>query len=75
MPRWVQVVPTLADPRAAKTAFDRFLTGKNPTGNAIEFIDLIVNHLADRGPARQPRLQTFCRLSPRIRPAHDLAVR
>jgi type I restriction enzyme, R subunit len=34
---------------AAKRAFDVFLSGKHPTANQIEFINLIVDHLTQRG--------------------------
>lgn len=34
---------------AAKKAFDRFLTGRTPTANQIEFIDMIVNYLTQHG--------------------------
>jgi type I restriction enzyme, R subunit len=37
------------DREAAKEAFADFLRGKTPTANQIEFINLIVNHLTERG--------------------------
>jgi len=54
------------DRQAAKAAFDRFLVGRNPTGNQIEFIDLIVNHLTDQGYMDAARLyeSPFTDLSP-----------
>lgn len=39
---------------AAKEAFAEFLAGKNLNGNQIEFINLIVDHLTERG-AMDPR--------------------
>lgn len=40
---------------AAKTAFDAFLSGKTPSSNQIEFLNMIIDHLTDRG-AMDPRL-------------------
>lgn len=40
---------------AAKRAFDGFLAGKAPTGNQIEFLNMIIDHLTERG-AMDPRL-------------------
>jgi len=37
------------DREAAKQAFAGFLAGKTPTANQIEFIDLIIDHLTQRG--------------------------
>jgi type I restriction enzyme, R subunit len=37
------------DRGAAKEAFAEFLTGKVMSGNQIEFIDLIINHLTEHG--------------------------
>jgi type I restriction enzyme R subunit len=37
------------DREAAKRSFDSFLIGKKPTANQIEFINLIVDHLTQRG--------------------------
>ena len=37
------------DREAAKQAFSRFIVGKSPTANQIEFINLIVNHLTEHG--------------------------
>ena len=37
------------DREAAKHSFDAFLLGKKPTANQIEFINLIVDHLTQRG--------------------------
>lgn len=39
---------------AAKAAFAKFLAGKTLNGNQIEFINLIIDHLTDRG-AMDPR--------------------
>jgi type I restriction enzyme, R subunit len=39
---------------AAKAAFAEFITGKNLTGNQITFINLIIDHLTDKG-AMDPR--------------------
>lgn len=43
------------DREAAKHAFDSFLDGKPLTANQIEFVDLIIDHLTERG-AMDPRL-------------------
>ena len=37
------------DREAAKRSFDAFLVGKTPTANQIELINLIVDHLTQRG--------------------------
>jgi type I restriction enzyme R subunit len=37
------------DREAAKRSFDAFLLGKKPTANQIEFLNLIVDHLTQRG--------------------------
>ena len=37
------------DREAAKAAFDKFLDGKSPTANQIEFINVIINHLTEQG--------------------------
>lgn len=37
------------DREAAKHAFDNFLTGKTPTANQIEFINLVIEHLTQQG--------------------------
>jgi type I restriction enzyme, R subunit len=37
------------DREAAKRSFDAFLVGKKPTANQIEFVNLIVDHLTQRG--------------------------
>jgi type I restriction enzyme R subunit len=37
------------DREAAKRSFDAFLLGKTPTGNQIEFLNLIIDHLTQRG--------------------------
>jgi type I restriction enzyme, R subunit len=37
------------DREAAKAALDSFMNGKTLTANQIEFIDLIIDHLTDRG--------------------------
>jgi type I restriction enzyme, R subunit len=37
------------DREAAKRSFDMFLIGKKPTANQIEFVNLIVDHLTQRG--------------------------
>ena len=37
------------DREAAKAAFDKLLIGKSPTANQIEFMNLIINHLAEQG--------------------------
>jgi type I restriction enzyme R subunit len=37
------------DRQAAKRAFDSFLNGKKPTANQIEFINLLIDHLTQRG--------------------------
>jgi type I restriction enzyme R subunit len=55
------------DRQAAKNAFNGFLTGRNPTSNQIEFIDLIVNHLTDQGYIDGARLfeSPFTDLNPK----------
>ena len=55
------------DREAAKKAFARFLNGKIPTANQIEFINLIIDHLTERG-AMKPELlyeSPFTDLNPR----------
>lgn len=37
------------DRNAAKRCFDAFLIGKTPTANQIEFVNMIVEHLTQRG--------------------------
>ena len=37
------------DHGAAKTALSQFLNGNHLTANQIHFLDLVVNHLAQRG--------------------------
>lgn len=37
------------DREAAKAAMDRFLYGKRPTANQIEFVNLIIDHLCEQG--------------------------
>jgi type I restriction enzyme, R subunit len=37
------------DREAAKRSFDGFLLGKTPTANQIEFINLMIDHLTQRG--------------------------
>ena len=37
------------DRQAAKRVFDAFLNGKKPTANQIEFINLMIDHLTQRG--------------------------
>ncbi|HEY6342640.1 MAG TPA: type I restriction-modification enzyme R subunit C-terminal domain-containing protein [Bryobacteraceae bacterium] len=37
------------DRQAAKSAFDEFLLGRQPSSQQIEFIDLIVNYLTEQG--------------------------
>lgn len=43
------------DREAAKAVFAEFQTGKNLTGDQIEFLDMIINHLTERG-VMEPRL-------------------
>jgi type I restriction enzyme, R subunit len=43
------------DREAAKSAFAKFLLDKNATANQIEFLNMIVDHLTERG-AMDPRL-------------------
>jgi type I restriction enzyme R subunit len=43
------------DREAAKRAFDAFLAGKTPTSDQIEFLNMIIDHLTERG-AMEPRL-------------------
>jgi type I restriction enzyme, R subunit len=35
--------------RAAKAAFDQLLHGRNPTANQIEFLNMVIHHIPDRG--------------------------
>lgn len=44
------------DRAAAKGAFAEFMTGKTLTGNQIEFIDMIVEHLTENGVMEPGRL-------------------
>ncbi len=37
------------DRAVAKSAFNQFLTGRTPTANQIEFLNLLIDHIADRG--------------------------
>ena len=41
---------------AAKDAFADFLSGKNPSANQIEFINLIIDHLTENGAMEPKRL-------------------
>ena len=52
---------------ACKEALNGFLQGKTLTSNQIEFIDLIINHLTDKGALEPERLyeSPFTDLSPR----------
>ena len=43
------------DREAAKKVFADFLAARKPTADQIEFVDMIVNHLTDRG-VMEPRL-------------------
>lgn len=43
------------DREAAKRAFETFLSGRTLTANQIEFIDMMIDHLTDRG-VMEPRL-------------------
>jgi type I restriction enzyme, R subunit len=43
------------DREAAKKAFAAFLAARRPTADQIEFVNMIVDHLTDRG-VMQPRL-------------------
>jgi len=40
---------------AAKRAFDEFLSGKKLSANQIEFLNIVIDHLTERG-AMDPRL-------------------
>ena len=40
---------------AAKRAFDGFLAGKTPTPNQLEFLNMVIDHLTERG-AMEPKL-------------------
>ena len=55
------------DREAAKHAFDGFLSGKTPTADQIEFVNMIVNHLTQRGWMEPSLLyeSPFTDLSPR----------
>ena len=44
------------DREAAKDALGVFLTGKALSGNQIEFVNLIVDHLTERGVIEAARL-------------------
>jgi len=37
------------DRAIAKSAFNQFLTGRTPTANQIEFLNMVIDHVADRG--------------------------
>ena len=43
------------DRAAAKRAFDSFITGRNLNAHQLEFVDMMIGHLTDRG-AMDPRL-------------------
>jgi type I restriction enzyme R subunit len=55
------------DREAAKNAFGHFLSGKAPSGNQIEFIDLIINYLTQHGTMEPGRLyeSPFTDINPR----------
>jgi len=55
------------DREAAKQAFSRFLVGKSPAANQIEFINLIVNYLTEHGIMEPSALyeSPFTDISPR----------
>lgn len=55
------------DREAAKRSFDGFLLGKTPTANQIEFINLIIDHLTQRGWMEPSALyeSPFTDISPR----------
>ena len=40
---------------AAKRAFDDFLIGKTPTSDQLEFLNMVIDHLTERG-AMDPKL-------------------
>jgi type I restriction enzyme R subunit len=44
------------DREAAKQALGRFLTGKSLSGNQVEFVNLIVDHLTEHGVVEPRRL-------------------
>ena len=44
------------DQSAAKAAFDQFIEGRTLTANQLEFVDLIISHLTDRGAMEPERL-------------------
>ena len=55
------------DRETAKHAFNRFIEGRTPTANQIEFINLIVNHLTEHGVMEPSALyeSPFTDISPR----------
>ena len=55
------------DRQAAKRSFDGFLLGKTPTANQIEFINLLIDHLTQRGWMEPSSLyeSPFTDISPR----------
>ena len=55
------------DREAAKRSFDGFLLGKTPTANQIEFINLMIDHLTQRGWIEPSSLyeSPFTDISPR----------
>jgi len=55
------------DREAAKRSLDVFLIGKKPTANQIEFVNLIVDHLTQRGWVEPSLLyeSPFTDISPR----------
>jgi len=55
------------DREAAKQAFGVFLTGRTPSANQIEFVNLIVDHLTEHGVMDPARLyeSPFTDVSPR----------
>src|SRR5258708_7114608 len=55
------------DREAAKQAFGVFLTGRTPSANQIEFVNLIVDHLTEHGVMEPARLyeSPFTDINPR----------
>ena len=55
------------DREAAKQAFGVFLTGRTPSANQIEFVNLIVDHLTEHGVMDPARLyeSPFTDINPR----------
>ena len=55
------------DREAAKNAFGHFLVDRSPSGNQIEFIDLIINYLTQHGTMEPGRLyeSPFTDINPR----------